>query len=97
MGVRDFFNPHIDKRAGMIHQSNLVTYWVVQQIVEAPDADERMRTLKKIVEIAVFLQDSTLKNLHGFMAVMTALQLSPVRLRITAVSARIHAFLSVGR
>eukprot|EP00054_Salpingoeca_dolichothecata_P039134 m.278683 g.278683 ORF g.278683 m.278683 type:complete len:467 (-) comp97141_c0_seq1:162-1562(-) len=78
MSGRDFLSPKSSKRTALINQANFITYWVVKVIVDEDDADKRLGTLKKLVEVAEALSGDTLKNFHGFMAVMSGLQLSPV-------------------
>eukprot|EP00051_Salpingoeca_urceolata_P020979 m.321764 g.321764 ORF g.321764 m.321764 type:complete len:1405 (+) comp19712_c1_seq3:190-4404(+) len=79
MSIRDFFTADSPKRKSMISHANLVAYWVVQNIVDEVNTDERLRVMKKLIEVAAALQDAPLNNFHGFMAVMTGLQMSPVQ------------------
>ncbi len=55
------------------------TYWVAQEIVSEPDLLGRARVFQKFIEIAAALQSKELFNMHGFVAIMTGLTISHVR------------------
>lgn len=78
MSARDFFTQDSPKRTALINHANLVTYWVVDSVVMEEHVHERMKNLKKLLEVAECLQGPVYKNLHGFMAIMCALQMSTV-------------------
>ncbi|EGD77397.1 hypothetical protein PTSG_08492 [Salpingoeca rosetta] len=76
--IRDFFDAQSACRTQMIHFANQVTYWVVENIVSRSNTAQRAHLLGKFIRTAHHLMSEPLLDFQGFMAVMTALQLSHV-------------------
>eukprot|EP00045_Choanoeca_perplexa_P017041 m.239570 g.239570 ORF g.239570 m.239570 type:complete len:1601 (-) comp17434_c0_seq10:4514-9316(-) len=76
--LRDFFEAKSPVRTNLIKFANQITYWVVENIVSVAQLEARAHVLLKLVAMANHLQGPVLRDLHGFMAVMTGLQLSHV-------------------
>eukprot|EP00118_Oscarella_pearsei_P004904 m.21780 g.21780 ORF g.21780 m.21780 type:complete len:704 (+) comp28219_c0_seq1:1342-3453(+) len=69
-------------RSQLLERFSNVSLWAASVIVGAGDVAKRKNILKKLIEMAHFLQGDALANVHGFMAIMRGLQ-SPQVARLT--------------
>lgn len=78
MSMGDFYIGESPKRSGLIHHANMVTYWVVSNIVSEMDMSLRVRMLRKCILLAKYLQVCPLGPQQCILLVVRALSFETI-------------------